>query len=53
MKGPSVKQSMKCKVCSKLTDVPPIDLPVDQNGNFRLLLFELILADQLADLPPR
>ena len=40
MKGPSVKQSMKCKVCSKLAD-----LPVDLNGNFRFLLLELILAD--------
>ena len=25
---------------------PPIDLPVDLNGNFRFLLLELILADQ-------
>ena len=31
---------------------PPVDLPVDRNGNFRFLLSELILADQLADLPP-
>ena len=31
---------------------PPVDLPVDLNGNFRFLLFKLILADQLADLPP-
>ena len=31
---------------------PHIDLPVDMNGNFRFLLLELILADQLADLPP-
>ena len=31
---------------------PPVNLPVDLNGNFRFLLFELILADQLADLPP-
>ena len=26
-----------------------VDLPVDLNGNFRFLLLELILADQLAD----
>ena len=31
---------------------PPVDLPVDLNGNFRFLLLELILTDQLADLPP-
>ena len=31
---------------------PPVDLPVDLNGNFRFLLLELIWADQLADLPP-
>ena len=30
----------------------PIDLPVDLNGNFRLLLLELILGDEVADLPP-
>ena len=24
---------------------PPIDLPVDLNGNFRFLLLELVLAD--------
>ena len=28
---------------------PPVDLPV--TGNFRFLLFKLIVADQLADLP--
>ena len=50
MKGPSVKQSMKHQVCSKLADLPPIDLPV--NGNFRFLLYEPFLADQVADLPP-
>ena len=49
-----MKQSMKRKVCSKLADLPPprVDLTLDLNGNFRFLLFELILADQLADLPP-
>ena len=31
---------------------PPVDLPVDLNGDFRFLLLEPILADQLADLPP-
>ena len=31
---------------------PQVDLPVDLNGNFRFLLFKLIWADQLADLPP-
>ena len=47
-----MKQSVKHKVCSKLADLPnPVDLPVDLNGNFRFLLFKLILADQLADLP--
>ena len=29
----------------------PLDLSVDLNGNFRLLLLELIWADQLADVP--
>ena len=29
---------------------PPIDLPV--TGNFRFLLYELLLADQVADVPP-
>ena len=53
MKGPSVKQSMKHKVCSKLADLPPWeDLPLDLNGNFKFELFELIWADQLADLTP-
>ena len=43
---------MKCKVCSKLADISPhVDLPVDLNGNLRFLLFELILADQLAVHP--
>ena len=32
--------------------IPPVDLPVDLNGNFRFLLLELTWADQLADLPP-
>ena len=36
-----------------LVDLPPVDLPVDLNGNLRFLLLELILADQLADLPPK
>ena len=31
---------------------PPVDLPVDLNGNFRCLPLELILADHLADLTP-
>ena len=49
-----MKQSMKCKVCSKLADLPPqVDLPVDLNGNLRFLLFKLIWADQLADLLPQ
>ena len=52
MKGPSVMQSVKCKVCSKLADLPPpVDLPVDLNGNLRFLLLEFIWADQLADIP--
>ena len=79
MKRPSMQQSMKCQVCSKLADLPadlppqywhpvvkdgnrahtgrssgisnpPIDLPV--NGNFRFLLYEIFLADQVAYLPP-
>ena len=32
--------------------IPPVDLPVDVNGNFRFLLLELILADEVTDLPP-
>ena len=53
MKGPSVKQSKKCKACPKLADLPTqVDLPLDLNGNFRFEIFKLILADQLADLPP-
>ena len=31
---------------------PWVDLPVDLNGNFKFLLFKLIMADQLADLTP-
>ena len=48
-----MKQSMKRKACSKLVYLPPprVDLPVDLNGNKRFLLFELILADKLIDLP--
>ena len=30
----------------------PVDLPVDLKGNFRFLLLEIILADQLAHLTP-
>ena len=45
-----MKQNMKHQVCSKLADLPPIDLPV--TGNFRFLLLKLIVTDKLADLPP-
>ena len=31
---------------------PPIDLPVDLNGNLGFFMLELIWADQMADLPP-
>ena len=53
MKGPSVKQNMKHSVFKIGRSTPWVDLPVDLNGNFRFLLFKLILEDQLADLPPR
>ena len=43
---------MKHQVCSKLADLPPLDLPVDLNGSFRFLLLELIWTDQLPDLSP-
>ena len=31
---------------------PLVDLPVDLKGNFRFLLLKIILADQLAHIPP-
>ena len=49
MKGPSVKQSMKCQVCSKLADLLA-DLPPPQYWHLVVKYGDFILADQVADL---
>ena len=43
---------MKCKVCSKLADIPPGRSASGSQWQFKIFTFELILADQLADLHP-
>ena len=49
-KRPSVKQSMKCQVCSKLADLPA-DLPTTQYWHLVVKNGDFILTDQVADLP--
>ena len=36
MKKPSVKQSMKCQVCSKLADLPPVEASSGQELQFQI-----------------
>ena len=58
MKGPSVKQSMKCQVCSKLADLladlpPPIKhRSLEHHYTESVDMYYHILADQVADLTP-